>query len=260
MSRYRRLIRATRPSPIASGAPNEPTTAPVLYESKDEAHKAYRQAPAEFFERYHEQYFNERELISPEWTWYETRYHYNLVENGIIDILRRHAPRVRGNSVLDVGAGTGHWIDFFHHVLESEVTAVDFSSLSVERLKQRHRGDSSVEVLKLDISEPEASLHGRFDVINAIGVMFHIVDDDRWRRAVANLCGYLRSGGVAIVGGEFGSRTEDLGVMRRVRSLAEWDAAIGRAGAERVALERFDWFKGGVNPGLKNNLMAFLAR
>ncbi len=229
----------------------------VLYESKDEAHKAYREAPGDFFERYHERYWNERELISPDWTWYETRYHYNLVENGIIDVLRRHAPGVTGNSVLDVGAGTGHWIDFYRHVLESEVTAVDFSSRSVEKLRELHDGDSGVEVKKLDVSVPEASFRGRFDVVNAIGVMFHIVDDDRWQRAVANLCDYLRGGGVAIIGGDFGARTEELGVMRKVRSLATWDATLEQAGARRVDLRRFDWFKGGVNPGLKNNLLAF---
>ena len=112
----------------------------------------------------------------------------------------------------------------------------------------------------MDISEPEPGFEGRFAVVSASGILFHIVDDPRWARAIGNIVDYLAPNGVAIVGGDFGDRTEEIGVMRKVRSLDAWDQALGRAGGRRVELIRFDWFKGGVNPGLKDNLLAIQRR
>ena len=102
-----------------------------------------------------------------------------------------------------------------------------------------------------------ADFDDAFDVVNAIGVMFHIVDDERWKMAIGNIGRYLRKGGVAIIGGDFGPNTEELGVMRRTRSLALWESTLEEFGLEVCDTKLFDWAKGGINEGLKNNLLAF---
>ncbi|QDV05756.1 hypothetical protein Poly30_12580 [Planctomycetes bacterium Poly30] len=233
----------------------------ALYATPEEAYAAYREAPQTFFERYHEDHFDERSLISPDWTWYETKYHYNLVENGIIDLLGRDSDRIQVGDVLDVGSGTGHWIDFYAKTMEARsVTGVDFSELSSQALARRYEAIESIRVDRMDITEHRPEFDGRFDLINAIGVMFHIVDDDLWRQAVGHFAGYLRPGGMAIVGGDFGPESQELGVMRRTRSLAMWEETLGAFGLEACGLKRFDWAKGGINPGLKNNLLAFRHR
>lgn len=235
--------------------------ASALYATKTEARDAYRSSPADFFERYHHRHDDETALISPDWRTFEARYHYNMVENGVIDVLRAHTPDMTGLHVLDVGSGTGHWVEFFSKVLEARsVVATDFSEVAADRLAARFSTRTDITIRRMDISEPEPSFRARFDVVNAIGVVFHIVDDVRWVRTIGNIVEYLAPEGVAVIGGDFGDRTEELGVMRKVRSLAAWDEVLNRAGARRVELIRFDWFKGGVNRGLKNNLLAFRRR
>jgi SAM-dependent methyltransferase len=232
-----------------------------LYATPEQAYDAYREAPARFFERYHEQHFDERSLISPHWTWGQTKYHYNLVENGIIDILGALGDRTDAGDVLDVGSGTGHWIDFYSQYLAARsVTGIDFSQLASAALGARYADREDLTVHRMDVSEHRADFDGAFDVVNAIGVMFHIVDDERWRMALANFARYLRRDGIAIIGGDFGPRTEELGVMRRTRSLALWESTLGEHGLEVCDLKRFDWAKGGINAGLKNNLLAFRHR
>lgn len=229
-----------------------------LYATPKEAYAAYREAPQTFFERYHEENFDERSLISPDWTWYETKYHYNLVENGIIDILGQDSAKIDVGDVLDVGSGTGHWIDFYTRTMEARsVTGVDFSELASAALSKRYERLDSIRVEQADITVHRPDFEGSFDLVNAIGVLFHIVDDELWRKALENLAGYLRPGGTAIVGGDFGDQSEELGVMRRTRSLALWEETLAPLGLEVCGLKRFDWAKGGINPGLKNNLLAF---
>jgi SAM-dependent methyltransferase len=231
----------------------------MLYKTSEEAYRAYREAPDSFFERYHDRWFNEKDLISPEWSWYETKYHYNLVENAIIDLLRQHFGRVQAKQVLDVGSGTGHWIDFYLNYLEaSAVTGLDFSGTCVRELRRRYEGRGNVRVDKVNVAGPLPGLEADFDVVNAIGVMFHIVDDAQWRMAVANLLNCLNRDGIAIVGGEFGPHTSERGVMRKHRSRQCWESVLGELGGRVLTVRYHDWFKGGVNDGLKNNLLAFV--
>jgi SAM-dependent methyltransferase len=229
-----------------------------LYATPEEAYAAYRAAPHQFFERYHAEHFDERRLISPHWTWAWTKYHYNLVENGIIDVLGALGDEAEIGDVLDVGSGTGHWIDFYADTLAARsVTATDFSQVAVGALEPRYADREHVRVERMDVCEHRADFDGAFDVINAISVMFHVVEDERWEQALENFSRYLRPDGVVIVGGDFGERTEELGVMRRVRSLERWKAALDAHGFEVISLQRYDWAKGGINDGLKNNLLAF---
>jgi hypothetical protein len=102
---------------------------------------------------------------------------------------------------------------------------------------------------------------GAVDYVSAIGVMFHIVDDSRWQRALAQLCKALKPEGLAFFGGDFGNSTRNvqfhssdefttwkefkgsgneapLRVNKRVRSLQDWIRACGEAGFEVVDLVR----------------------
>ncbi len=59
-----------------------------------------------------------------------------------------------------------------------------------------HHGKAFEILKKLDES---------FNLINAIGVMFHIVDDSEWINTINAIAKVLRKNGLFIVGGHFGS-------------------------------------------------------
>ena len=176
-----------------------------------------------------------------------TQYHYNAVENAILEHFL--PAEARPNSVLDVGSGAGHWIDFYRRLLGADrVVGTEISAPLAAALAERYAGDPAVSVLEFDVSAPDLSLDERFDVVNAIGVMFHVVDDDAWSCAVANLASVLAPGGVLVIGGQFGRSTKDVGferradgtvlVNKRIRSLRAWKACAAAAGLEVVAVHR----------------------
>src|SRR5262245_61725644 len=164
----------------------------------------------------------------------ESRFHYNACENAIIRALTalipvaNQAPSVwrfaqdrRAWSVLDVGSGTGHWVDFYLEVyLAKSVTAVEFVPQMAAFLREKYAGRKEVTVLEADIvSDPLPARS--FDIVNAIGVMFHIVEDERWRRAVTSLLAAVKPGGLFLVGGDFGTVTRNV-QFHRVDQFESW--------------------------------------
>jgi SAM-dependent methyltransferase len=205
----------------------------------------------------------------------ESRFHYNACENAVIRCLTRRMPLAgqtpsvwrfaqqrRAWQVLDVGSGTGHWVDFYLDVyFAKSVTAVEFVPQMADFLRVKYAGRSEVTVLSADIADDPLPAQA-FDIVNAIGVMFHIVDDERWRRAVARLLAALKPGGLLLVGGDFGAETRNVQfhrtdqfeswrehdatdapadlVNKRVRSLADWSDLVASLGAVVVDLARSD--------------------
>lgn len=211
----------------------------------------------------------------------EARFHYNATENSLIRGVLRREPLPEDTMVeawrfvqqrrqcrlLDIGSGTGHWIDFFREVFfVAEAVGVELTTNMATYLKGKYEDDPAVTILEADISESSFSpdlIGGPVDFISAIGVMFHIVEDDSWRRAVRNLAGLLKPGGLMFIGGDFGAETRnvqfhkidefsswkehdetpdcnEIRVNKRVRSLEDWHCVAAQTGLCVADLIRTD--------------------
>jgi SAM-dependent methyltransferase len=218
-------------------------------------------------------------MIWPDFDPLFARHHYVSVESGIIEYFAANRLPTRPR-VLDIGSGAGHWIDFFlDHFDASRVVGVDFAEPCAVRLRAKYGGEPRVEVVEDDVSRSGFELAERFDVIVAIGVMFHVVDDATWARAIDNLSSHLMEGGAAVFGGAFGIRTRDADfapldefgsweeflaararaplVRKRVRSFMRWRKAARRAGLRIHRLHRTR--RSRAIPAPENNLL-FLRR
>jgi SAM-dependent methyltransferase len=218
----------------------------------------------------------------------EARFHYNASENSIIRCLTKFAPignqppgvwrfaqARRAWHVLDVGSGTGHWLDFYLDVyLVKAITAVEFVPQMAEFLRTKYAGRPEVTVLRADVANDPLP-DQQFDIVNAIGVMFHIVDDQLWRQTVVRLLAALKPDGLMLIGGDFGAETRNVQfhrtdhfeswsehdstkaptqlVNKRVRSLAEWTRLAGELGAVVAEVIRSDTASGIRTP--ENDLL-----
>ncbi len=97
--------------------------------------------------------------------------------------------------VLDVGSGTGFYVALWQELGVRELTGCDLTRVAVERLHARFPG---VRFEQLDISAASVELPGRYDAISAMDVLFHIVDDEGYKRALRNLRELLRPRGLLI--------------------------------------------------------------
>ena len=229
----------------------------MRYATPEEARRAYRDDPVEFFDGVHREVDgDEAALISPQWRPAMARYHYNLVENAILDVLRERPGMPPIRHVLDVGSGTGHWVAFAAEILEAEsVVATDFSEVAISRLAGCFANDARVRACVHDVGRSLPEREGGFDLVTAIGIFFHLVDDQVWERAVGRVIGALADQGLAVIGGEFEDREAELGALRKVRPLAKWREVVTAHGGEIAGLRKFEWFGNADSRGLKNNLL-----
>jgi SAM-dependent methyltransferase len=104
--------------------------------------------------------------------------------------------------VLDVGSGTGFWIEAWKALGVRSVTGSDITHTSVERLRKAYPGS---QILQLDISGSleQQNVTGSYDVISAFDVLFHIIDDADFTAALVNVARLLRPGGFFIFSDNF---------------------------------------------------------
>lgn len=136
--------------------------------------------------------------------------------------------------VLDVGAGTGFYVERWLG-LGAAVTGLDLTDVAVERLRARFPG---ARFIRADIGQALpaelAGEAGTFDAVSAFDVLFHIVDDDQYARAITNIAVLLRPGGLLVWSDNF-IHQATIRVPHQVsRSLAEAEVALARAGLEVV--------------------------
>ena len=234
-----------------------------------------------FFKSSADSDLNDRATIGPMLTETASRFHFNAVGNGIIRAITHReelpfgwqvatwefAQRRRELHLVDVGTGSGHWLDFFREALYvTSVVGIEVAATAVDGLRDKYAGRSEIEIVQLDIGAadfPLEDLGHNADYISAIGVLFHLVDDDKWLQALSNMKSLLAPDGLIFVGGDFGAKTQNLQyhqvdefeslaettisgdadevlVNKRVRSMADWHRAATTANLAIVDLIRVD--------------------
>lgn len=160
----------------------------------------------EFFESFWKsnEGFEDCHSINPTHSELHSKFHYNLVENNMIEFLVDHSYNVADLDVLDIGSGTGHWLRFWKERSANSVTGIEISETAFDNLQMKFKETENIKIVLGDISSENFNLGKKFDVINAVGVMFHIVDDELWEMAIRNLCNHLKGEGIGIIGGNFG--------------------------------------------------------
>jgi SAM-dependent methyltransferase len=135
----------------------------------------------------------------------------------------------RGRTVLDVGCGTGFFTAYYL-ARGARVTGVDIAPTSIAQLGARHPG---ARFVLADVGEQ--AVEGRYDLVNAFDVLYHITEDARWETAVSNLAAAVAEGGLLLISDTF-SEVRGLAAHNRMRPLGRYRALLDAAGVRIVGL------------------------
>jgi SAM-dependent methyltransferase len=149
-------------------------------------------------------------------------------------VLRRALARagvpMRGARVLEVGVGTGAYLDLWRRLGAGDVTGIDISGAAIDFLRRSQRAGT---FLQADVTEPSLPLdEGAFDLVAALDVLYHVVDDTRLATAMRHIARALKPGGVLAMHDQFLHRASEHHGYIRWRSLDDWQRILQDAGFE----------------------------
>ena len=154
---------------------------------------------------------------------------YRLRRRVLTRALRDQGFDPRERTVLDVGCGTGFFTAYYLD-RGARVTGIDLSPTSVATLAARH---PEARFLLADVGEQP--VEGRYDLVNAFDVLYHITDDARWERAVSGLVAAVAPGGMLLITESFND-LPGLASHNRMRPLARYRALLVASGLRIVGL------------------------
>ncbi|MCB0064499.1 MAG: class I SAM-dependent methyltransferase [Caldilineaceae bacterium] len=132
-----------------------------------------------------------------------------------------------GCTVLDVGSGTGYFVEYFMQQGAAHITGLDITQASVAYLRQAYP-EHTFQVA--DIAEPNVNLAQQFDIVSIISVLYHIVDDAGFAQAVANLCDQVKPGGYLFLSDTFQQPFLPTARHARFRTLEEYRELLTEGG------------------------------
>jgi SAM-dependent methyltransferase len=147
--------------------------------------------------------------------------------------LRKAGIDLSSRDVFDIGSGTGFYVRLWSRLGAKSITGSDFSPFAVRALREEFPDRRFLE-LDITTNALPADL-GQFDVVSAFDILYHIVEDDAYRRALANIRSLVRPGGYFIFSENFLPRERETGVHQVSRTFSEIAALLAENGFADVA-------------------------
>lgn len=154
---------------------------------------------------------------------------YAAQRDCVEQLLDDHDVDLQGGSALDVGSGNGFFVRCWLERGASTVTGLDITVASVAYL-QRQFPQNSFAVA--DVAAAHLPLDRRFDLVSCISVLYHVVDDEKFARALGNLGASVGPGGHLLVSDTFVPSILPTARHARFRTLDQYRTLLARAGFE----------------------------
>jgi SAM-dependent methyltransferase len=160
------------------------------------------------------------------------RHLYSIARRNVLGFVRRQGvvdPPPR--RVFEAGAGTGFWVALWTSLGATTVDGCDLVPAAVERLRAAFPGTFTAG----DLADPGVvPADGSYELVTAMNVLLHILDDDRFAAAVRNLAGAVAPGGHLLLAEPALTRSPEPvlrpGAASRARILARYVEVLEPAG------------------------------
>jgi SAM-dependent methyltransferase len=130
----------------------------------------------------------------------------------------------REAAILDIGSGTGFYIERWLELGARKIVGIDLTEVAVSNLRGRY---PDLRFHRLDITGDLQALGGEpFDVVSAFDVLFHVVEDAAYERALGQVAALLKPGGLFVWSENFLHGPTQRGVHHVSRSQAEIESIL----------------------------------
>ncbi|HEY3323803.1 MAG TPA: class I SAM-dependent methyltransferase [Planctomycetota bacterium] len=159
--------------------------------------------------------------------------------------LDAHQVQIGGARILELGFGTGFYLDLWRELGAAHVLGFDITEIAVKAARERfgHLGTPPWQFEKADIGAPLplGDAAGACDLATAFDVLFHLVEDKNWNGALDNIAAALKPGGHALIFDKYQAVENAISHVRR-RTLDTYRKALEARGLEVVEIRPIFFF------------------
>lgn len=134
---------------------------------------------------------------------YFNHWAYKVRKKVFLNLLKKHDIVPVNKKVLDIGSGTGFYIDIWESQGANDITGLDLANVSVENLKNTFHQHNFYQIDIGDKEYNEQNVLEKYDIISCMDVLFHIVEDERFENAIKHISAHLNTGGYFIYSDNF---------------------------------------------------------
>ena len=109
-------------------------------------------------------------------------------------------PRLSNLRVFEAAFGVGYYLKFYADSGVTQLSGVDISLAAVVRARELF---PEYDLYQHDLTTALSIPAGSFDLVTAIDVLYHIVDDQRWEQALGQLCDLVAPHGAFVFTDKF---------------------------------------------------------
>lgn len=152
---------------------------------------------------------------------------YKAKTRALDKALRIHQPDLSDKAVCDIGCGTGFFVEYYSRRGVKHITGIDITRVSIENLKSKY---PQYDFITADISGSSGIVETghRFGLLNVFDVLYHIKDDEAFKRAIANIAAMAENGALILATDVYGESDIDIAEHVEFRSKATYDEGFGK--------------------------------
>lgn len=153
---------------------------------------------------------------------------YKVRQKVFLKLMKSRHINFSATDVVDIGSGTGFYIEQWKKLGVKSITGTDITTVAVNRLQEKYPGH---QFYQMDIGDSLSSTpQAQYDIVSAFDVLFHIVDDSRFEKAIENIHTLLRPEGLFIFSDNFLHRETSRSAWQASRSLYEIESVLAKTG------------------------------
>ncbi len=115
-------------------------------------------------------------------------------------IIYRYKLPVKAGRILDIGCGTGFYVQLWKHYGAKNITGIDITAKSTTELSKIY---PEYSFKKADITSLSLFHNTQYDIITAFDVLFHIVDEGGFKQAIRNISAMAKTGAYILITDNF---------------------------------------------------------
>lgn len=164
-------------------------------------------------------------------------YLYKMKERSLKRVISRYKIKnLNEKNILDIGCGTGFYVNIWDKLNVKHLTGIDITSISAKRLTIQYPDYFFYEadIGSQNLFDEVPLVKNNFDIITAFDVLFHIIDDDKFEQAIKNLHCLCANGGMVLITDLFLHKTPYILYFQKCRILSEYMQLLTKNGFEIV--------------------------